>query len=100
MQAAGRLACNALWANDPVADHGSVVAERLLQVPGRVKELTRGRFQSGAEFALLVAKSHYPDMDLKEIDDGIAADVADEEIPLLEDEVRPVAESLTNLGGQ
>ena len=100
LQAAGRLACNALWESDPVANHASVVAERLLQAPGPVKELTRERYRSGAEFALLVTKSHYPAMDLKEVDDGITADVTDDEIPLLEDEVRPVAESLNNLAGQ
>ena len=46
--------------------------------------------------ALSLVKSHYPRVDLQQVEEGYAADVDDDAIDVLQDEARPTAEMVVS----
>ena len=68
--------------------------EDLKKAPQKLRKITWDAVVETATQAFVLAKSHYPRVDLRRFTEGYAADADDDQIDALTSEARPVAESL------
>lgn len=73
------------------------ILEQLHSFPELAKVAFKDNAQTGSQMALVMAKSHYPSIEMEDIREGLAADFPKEEVPILMEEVKTTAFSITDV---
>ena len=70
--------------------------ELLKQAPGKLRKVIWTIAMAAGSMALTLVKSHYPRVDLGRVEEGYAADVDDDAVDALHEEVGPAAEIIAS----
>ena len=80
--------------SDYLRENPTARLEDLKKAPEKLRRITWDTAVETATQAFVLAKSHYPRVELRRFTEGYAADADDDKIDALTSEARPVAESL------
>ena len=84
MVASAREVLQLLWPNDDAPELISRLAERLAELPNRILELHESAARRGAQWAVSLLLSWYPDADIEVFNDGPRAGTDYSDLRLLE----------------